>query len=88
MQLHGNQSIQYCPYGEISVTAYLFVQLCIMTQYLFPKSGIHSCMWGYAVAVFYYLGMQLHGNQSIQYCPYGEISVTAYLFVQLCIMMT
>ncbi len=38
---------------------------------------IHSCM------VFYYLGIQLHGDQSIQYCAQGEIRATTYLFVQL-----
>ncbi len=36
--------------------------------------------------VFYDLGAQLHGNQSIQYCTYGEIRATTYHFVQLPIM--
>ncbi len=30
-QLHADASIQYCAYCEISATAYLFVQLHIMT---------------------------------------------------------
>ncbi len=45
-----------------------------------------SCTVGYVVARFYWLCIQLNGDQPIQYCPYGEISATVYLFVQLSIM--
>ncbi len=48
---------------------------------------VRSRTVGCSCGVFYYLGTQLHGNQSIQYCAYGEISTTAYHFVQLYIMM-
>ncbi len=30
------------------------------------------------------MGMQLHGDQSMQYCKFGEISATAYLLVHKC----
>ncbi len=62
------------------------------------KVKVHSCTVGYEVArfsntwecscmIFHYPGNQLHDNQSIQYCAYGEISATAYMFVQHGIMM-
>ncbi len=59
----------------------------ILYSFFLPKSGntqlhrwIRSCM------VFYYLSMQLHGTQSIQYYAYGIIRATTYLFVKLHIM--
>ncbi len=68
---------------------YTFAQLAMQLH-----SWLCSYTVGYAVAqlamqlhIFYYLGTQLHGDQSIQYCAYGEISATAYLFVQQYIMM-
>ncbi len=78
-------------YTVVQSDTQLYSQICSWKiRYAVVQSDyqLHSWMhsWIHSCTVFYYLGSQLHGNQSIQYCACGEISATAYLFVQLCIM--
>ncbi len=56
----------------------------ILYRFLLCRSeAIQLHSWARCCTVLYYLGTQLHGNQSIQSCVCNEISATAYLFVQL-----
>ncbi len=54
--------------------------------YLSERGNTQLRSWIDRCTVFYYLGTQLHGDQTIQYGAYGEISATAYMFVQLRMM--
>ncbi len=53
----------------------------ILYSFFLPKSGgtqLHC--WICSHMVYYYLGTQLYGNQSIQYWVFGEITAAANLF--------